>query len=176
VKLFNFLKSQKSEMPEKTISFYDLSCKTIEGDDFYFSSIKGKKVLIVNVASKCGFTPQYEGLEKLYREYRESGFVILGFPSNDFLNQESGSEQEIKAFCQLTYGVSFPIMSKVRVRGDSKHPVYQWLTSKDLNGTLSSRVKWNFQKYMINQEGQLVGFIAPKESPNCKKILDFLKS
>ena len=163
-------------MPEKTISFYDLSCKTIEGDDFYFSSIKGKKVLIVNVASKCGFTPQYEGLEKLYREYRESGFVILGFPSNDFLNQESGSEQEIKAFCQLTYGVSFPIMSKVRVRGDSKHPVYQWLTSKDLNGTLSSRVKWNFQKYMINQEGQLVGFIAPKESPNCKKILDFLKS
>jgi glutathione peroxidase len=101
--------------------------------------------------------------------------VILGFPSNDFLRQESGTEQEIKAFCQLNYGVSFPMMQKVKVKGNNKHEVYQWLTGKSQNGILDSKVKWNFQKYMINREGALVGFVAPGVSPYHKEILDFIK-
>jgi len=171
----NFKRSSKvGEL--STESFYDLSCKTIDGDDFYFSSLKGKKVLIVNVASKCGFTPQYEELEKLYKEFGGEDFAILGFPSNDFLKQESGNEQEIKSFCQLTYGVSFPMMSKVRVRGKQKESVYKWLTDKKLNGVENSSVKWNFQKYMISSEGKLAGSVAPNVTPYSKRILDFIKT
>ncbi len=135
-----------------------------------------QKVLVVNVASKCGFTPQYEDLERLYKDYRANDFVILGFPSNDFLGQESGNEKEIKEFCRLTYGVSFPMMNKVKVKGRNKHPVYRWLTRKDLNGVLNSEVKWNFQKYMISKEGFLVGFAAPRDVPYSGKILDFIRS
>jgi len=173
--LLDLFKSKNGDLSVKSLSFYDLSCKTIDDEHFHFSSLKGKKVLLVNVASKCGFTPQYEDLEKLYREYGGDNFIILGFPSNDFLKQESGSEQEIKAFCQLTYGVSFPMMSKVSVKGAGKHPVYQWLTEKNLNGKMSSRVKWNFQKYMINAEGRLVGFASPQDKPYSDKILEFIR-
>lgn len=172
--LFSFLKSKTSDSNVKPESFYDLTCKTIDGEDFSFSSLKGKKVMIINVASKCGFTPQYEDIEKLYKEFGNSNFTILGFPSNDFLKQESGSEKEIKAFCQLTYGVSFPMMSKVKVRGDEKHPVYKWLTNKDKNGVMNSKVKWNFQKYLISSEGILTEIISSGEKPYSTKILDFI--
>ncbi len=174
--ILSILKSGKKDTSSKPESFYDLKAKTIDGEEFNFSSLKGKKVLIVNVASKCGFTPQYEELERLYKEFSTNDFLILGFPSNDFLRQESGTEQEIKAFCQLTYGVSFPMMQKVKVKGNSKHEVYRWLTSKSINGISDSKVKWNFQKYMINHEGALVGFLAPRVSPYDKEILDFIKS
>jgi glutathione peroxidase len=174
--ILDFLKPAKKEPKHLPASFYQLSCKTIDGDLFDFSTLKGKKVLIVNVASKCGFTPQYEDLEKLFKEYGGDDFIILGFPSNDFLKQESGSEKEIKAFCQLTYGVSFPMMSKVRVKGDEKHEVYKWLTRKEINGVMNSVVKWNFQKYMISKDGQLVGFAAPSDKPYSEKILDFIKA
>jgi len=174
--ILDFLKPTKKGPNQNPLSFYELTCKTIDGDLFDFSTLKGKKVLIVNVASKCGFTPQYEDLEKLYKEYGGDDFTILGFPSNDFLKQESGSEKEIKAFCQLTYGVSFPMMSKVLVKGVDKHKVYKWLTMKDHNGVMNSTVKWNFQKYMISKEGNLVGFAAPVDKPYSKKILDFIKS
>lgn len=171
----DLLKPANKEPVLLPVSFYELSCKTIDGDTFEFSTLKGKKVLIVNVASKCGFTPQYEDLEKLFKEYGGDDFIILGFPSNDFLKQESGSEKEIKAFCQLTYGVTFPMMSKVKVKGDDKHQVYKWLTRKDLNRVMNSTVKWNFQKYMISKEGYLLGLAAPGDKPYSVKILDFIK-
>jgi glutathione peroxidase len=174
--ILDFLKPANKETNQNLLSFYELSCKTIDGVSFDFSILKGKKVLIVNVASKCGFTPQYEDIEKLYKEYGGDDFIILGFPSNDFLKQESGSEKEIKAFCQLTYGVSFPMMSKVLVKGDDKHNVYKWLTSKDINGVMNSTVKWNFKKYMISKEGHLVGLAAPNAKPYSEKFLDFIKS
>jgi glutathione peroxidase len=174
--ILDLFKSENADLPLNPVSFYSLSCKTIDGENFNFSSLENKKVLIVNVASKCGFTPQYEELEKLYKEFAGEGFVILGFPSNDFFRQESGSDSEIKSFCQLTYGVSFPMMSKVKVKGKEKHEVYKWLTIKGLNGKMDSRVKWNFQKYLIDNTGKLVGIIDPGESPYSRKILDFIKS
>ncbi len=172
---FSFLKSKASDSNIQAESFYDLTSTTIDGENFSFSSLKGKKVMIVNVASKCGFTPQYEELEKLNKEFGNGNFIILGFPSNDFLRQESGSEKEIKAFCQLTYGVSFPMMSKVKVKGVEKHPVYKWLTMKDKNGVMNSKVKWNFQKYLIDSNGVLTDVIPSREKPYSSKIIDFIK-
>lgn len=174
--ILSFIKSTKKKEPVTPVSFYDLTSTTIDGDPFSFSTLKGKKVMVVNVASKCGFTPQYEDLEKLYKEFGGPNFVILGFPSNDFLNQESGSEKDIKAFCQLTYGVSFPMMAKVKVKGKEKHPVYQWLTSADLNGIRDSKVKWNFQKYLIGKDGQLADIADPREKPYSRKIIDFINA
>ncbi len=171
--IFNFF---RKDAVKQVLSFYDLSCKTIDGNDFRFDSLKNKKVLIVNVASKCGFTPQYAELEKLYRKYGGKDFEILGFPSNDFLKQEDGSDQEIKAFCSLTYGVSFPMMSKIKVRGGDKHPVYKWLTGKNMNVTRNSRVKWNFQKYLIDQNGRLAEVVPPRVSPFSKIIIDFIEA
>ena len=110
--------------------------------------MKGKKVLVVNTASKCGFTPQYEDLEKLYKEFKDQGLVIIGFPANNFMHQEPGTNEEIKSFCTLNYGVTFPMMSKISVKGNNKEPIYQWLTQKELNGEENSSVKWNFQKYL----------------------------
>jgi len=126
--------------------FYDFVVKDIDGNDFAFSQLKGKKVMIVNTASKCGFTPQYEDLEKLYKEFGGDDFVIIGFPANNFLHQEPGTNDEIKSFCSLNYGVTFPMMSKISVKGKDMHPVYQWLTQKDKNGFKDSKVGWNFQK------------------------------
>ncbi len=156
-------------------NFYDFTVKDIYGEDFPLSQLKGKKVLVVNTASKCGLTPQYEDLEKLYNEYKEMGFVIVGFPANNFMNQESGTNEEIAEFCEKNYGVSFPMMSKISVKGDDMHPLYQWLTTKDLNGKMDSEVKWNFQKYMINEKGELVGMVPPRDKPYSDDILSWLK-
>ena len=122
-------------------SFYDFTVKDISGKDFPLSSLKGKKVLVVNTASKCGFTPQYEGLEKLYKEYGGDDFVIIGFPANNFAKQEPGTNEEIASFCQSNFEVTFPMMSKISVKGDDTHPVYKWLTTKSLNGVEKSKVK-----------------------------------
>ena len=140
------------------------------------SSLKGKKVLLVNTASKCGFTPQFEQLQELYEKYKESGFTIIGFPANNFKNQEPGSRSEIQAFCTENYGVTFPMMDKVSTKGDDQSPIYQWLTEKSKNGVLDSEVSWNFQKYLIDEDGKLVGFAAPKDSPMSDKIIDWIKS
>ncbi|MCB9013939.1 MAG: glutathione peroxidase [Bacteroidales bacterium] len=172
----DLFKSKKNPSTEVPNDFYSLSAKDIDGKDFSFASLKGKKILLVNVASKCGFTPQYAELEKLYKEFGGERFEIIGFPSNDFLKQESGTEKEIKEFCQLNYGVSFPMMSKIKVRGNSKHPVYQWLTSKKKNGYKDSRVKWNFQKYLISPGGEIIDILAPSESPYSEKILKFIQN
>lgn len=155
-------------------SFYDLKAKTIEGNDFDFSSLKGKKVLIVNTASKCGYTPQYEDLEKLFQAYKDKNFVIIGFPANNFMHQEPGTNADIKEFCTKNYGVTFQIMEKVSVKGDDIDPVYQWLTQKEKNGKMDSEVKWNFQKYMIDEKGNLVDVAYSKEKPMDDKIINWI--
>jgi glutathione peroxidase len=157
-------------------SFYDFKVKDIYGDDFSFSALKGKKVMVVNTASKCGNTPQYADLEKLYTEYKDKNFVIIGFPANNFLNQEPGSNDEIEKFCKSNYGVTFPMMSKISVKGDDMHPLYKWLTSKSLNGVMDSEVSWNFQKYLIDENGKLVAVVKPKDSPYSDIIVNWLKS
>lgn len=156
-------------------SFYSLKAKTIDGQDFDFASLKGKKVMIVNTASKCGHTPQYKDLEALYKEYSSKNFVIIGFPANNFANQEPGTNQEIKEFCTKNYGVSFPMMSKISVKGDDMNPVYQWLTKKSLNGVMDSEVSWNFQKYLIDGTGHLVMMVPTKELPESEKVIGWIK-
>ena len=156
-------------------SFYELKAITINGETFNFSDLKGEKLLIVNTASKCGFTSQYEELEKLYKEYGGDSFTILGFPANNFLKQEPGTDEEIKEFCKVNYGVTFQMMSKISVKGDDMHPVYKWLTEKSKNEVMDSKVGWNFQKYMIDENGNLVGFAKPKEKPMSPKIINWIE-
>lgn len=156
-------------------SLYDFKIKDIDGVEFDMDSLKGKKVLIVNVASKCGLTPQYAQLEELYKKYKDQDFIILGFPSNDFKEQEPGTNSEIKEFCTLNYGVTFPIMDKVKVIGSRKAPIYKWLTEKSQNGEFDAEVQWNFQKFMINSEGQVVGYANPKDSPLSDKIISWIE-
>lgn len=150
--------------------FYSLTAKTIDGEEFSFEQLKGKKVLIVNVASKCGLTPQYEALELLFKMHGGNNFTIVGFPANNFMKQEPGTEAEIKEFCTANYGVTFQMMSKISVKGDDMHPVYQWLTQKEKNGVKDSDVKWNFQKYLIDEKGQFVEVFSPKTKPLSEDI------
>jgi glutathione peroxidase len=157
-------------------SFYDLEAKTISGEDFDFSSLKGKKVLIVNVASKCGYTPQYEGLQKLYDTYKDKDFVIIGFPANNFMRQEPGTNDEIIEFCKSNYGVTFQMMSKISVKGNDMHPVYTWLTQKEKNKEIDSSVKWNFQKYLIDKNGKLVAVHYSKTKPFDEAIVKFIEN
>lgn len=157
------------------IAFHDFVVTDIDGKAFAFSSLKGKKVMVVNTASKCGFTPQYAKLEKLYEQYGGDKFVIIGFPANNFMGQEPGSNAEIKAFCTDNYGVSFPMMSKISVKGSDMHPLYKWLTSKDLNGYADSSVSWNFQKYLVDEAGRLVKVLSPRTDPFDKEIIEWLK-
>ncbi|MGE5420334.1 MAG: glutathione peroxidase [Chloroflexota bacterium] len=153
--------------------FYGFRVKTIDGNDFDFSTLKGKKVMIVNTASKCGFTPQYKELEALFEKYRDQ-LVIIGFPANNFASQEPGSNEEIRKFCTDNYGVTFPMMSKVSVKGNDMSPVYKWLTSKELNGMKDSEVSWNFQKYLIDENGKLVDVLDPKVKPDSEKVLAWI--
>lgn len=157
---------------ESNTDFYSLSCKTIEGNDYDFNQLKGKRVLIVNTASECGFTPQYKGLQKLHEQYGES-LTIIGFPSNDFGNQESGSSEEINSFCSKNYGVSFQMMEKVSIKGDAPHPVYVWLLNKSENGVADHTVRWNFHKFLIDEDGSLVGSYKSGVKPTDNQIISF---
>jgi glutathione peroxidase len=156
-------------------NFHDFTVESIDGESFDLASLKGKKVLVVNTASKCGFTPQYADLQKLYERYENKNFTVIGFPANNFANQEPGSDAEIQTFCQKNYGVTFPMMSKISVKGDDQHPLYQWLTQKKYNGKMDSKVKWNFQKYLINEEGELVNVFYSKTNPMDKEILSWIE-
>lgn len=156
--------------------FYDFKVKTLEGDDFDFSSLKGKKVMIVNTASKCGNTPQYKDLEEVYEKYHDNNFVIIGFPANNFGEQEPGTAAEIRKFCSENYGVTFPMMEKISVKGDDMAPLYRWLTSKEKNGVMDSEVKWNFQKYLIDENGKLVDVILAKEKITSDKVIAWISS
>jgi glutathione peroxidase len=157
-------------------TLFDFSVIKIDGSEIQLSEYKGKKILLVNTASKCGFTPQYAGLEKLYKEYGPDKFVILGFPANNFLWQEPKSNEEIAQFCSLNYNVTFPMFAKISVKGKNIHPIYEWLTQKEQNGVDDAKVKWNFQKFMISEEGKWVDVVYSKENPYCDKILNWLKA
>jgi len=157
---------------QKTL--HDFKTKTLEDGDFDLSTLKGKKVLVVNTASKCGHTPQYAELEALYKKYGGDKFVIIGFPANNFLKQEPGTNEEIREFCTKNYGVTFPMMHKISVKGDDMDPIYQWLTQKSQNGVMDAEVTWNFQKFMVDENGKLVGFLKPKESVNNEKVENWL--
>ena len=156
------------------LSIYDFKVKALDGSDFDFSTLKGKKVLIVNTASKCGFTPQYAELEQLYKTYGGDKFVVIGFPANNFLNQEPGTDSVIREFCSIHYGVTFPMMSKISVKGSDMHPLYVWLTKMEYNKVMDSEVKWNFQKYLIDEKGNLVKVLYSKTKPLDKEIVDWI--
>lgn len=157
-------------------SIHQFTVTDIAGEPFNMASLKGKKVMIVNTASKCGLTPQYKNLQELYDQYNCENFEIIGFPANNFLWQESGSDDKIAAFCQKNYGVTFPMMSKISVRGRKMHPIYAFLTKKEQNGFKDSKVKWNFQKYLIDENGELVRIVGPSVLPDDPSIVDWIKS
>lgn len=152
---------QTGDVPK---SIYDFKVDALTGGTIDFSKFKGKKILIVNTASECGFTPQYEGLEKLYEQHKDK-LVIVGFPANNFGHQEPGTNEEIATFCKKNYGVSFPMAAKISVKGDDMAPIYQWLTMKKYNGYKNSTVKWNFNKYLLNEKGELVGVYGSSTKP-----------
>jgi glutathione peroxidase len=164
----------KTTVMEKQ-NIYQFKVEDLSGKTFDFATLKGKKVMIVNTASKCGLTPQYKGLEKIYKEYKDKNFVIIGFPANNFGQQEPGTNEEIGAFCQQNYGVTFPMMSKVSVKGNDMDKVYQFLTQKSKNGLQDSEVEWNFQKYLINEKGELEKVISPQVSPTDDVIINWIK-
>jgi glutathione peroxidase len=155
--------------------FYSFKVKTLEGGDFDFSTLKGKKVIVVNTASKCGNTPQYKDLEELYSKNSDN-LVIIAFPANNFGQQEPGTAKEIREFCTNNYGITFPLMQKISVKGDDMAPIYKWLTSKKENGVMDSQVTWNFQKYLIDENGKLIGVLDPKEKVTTDKVLSWLSA
>ena len=157
-------------------SIYQFEITDLYGNKFDMASLKGKKIMIVNTASKCGLTYQYEILEDLYKKYKSENFVIVGFPSNNFLWQEPGTNDEIAKFCKENYGVSFPMMEKISVRGSAMHPLYKFLTDKNKNGYKDSFVKWNFQKYLVNEKGFLDKIVSPRVKPDDPVITDWIKS
>ena len=156
-------------------SVHEFEILTIDGEKKSLSSFKGKKMLFVNTASECGFTPQYEELQKLHNDYGDK-LVIIGFPANNFLWQEPGSNEKIASFCKENYGVSFPMMSKISVKGSSIHPVYKFLTKKSENGVMDSSVSWNFQKYLIDENGFIVRVVSPRTKPDDQSIIDWISS
>lgn len=156
-------------------TIYQFTVEDINGKPFALADLKGKKVMIVNTASKCGLTPQYKELEALYQQYKDKDFIIIGFPANNFLGQEPGSNEQIASFCSINYGVTFPMMSKISVKGKNMHPLYQFLTQKSKNGVEDSKVKWNFQKYLIGRDGKLEKVIDPKTLPSSDEVKQWIE-
>ena len=165
-------KSTQNDLMKNSI--YQFTVKSLSEGEFDFSTLKGKKIMIVNTASKCGLTPQYKELQALYEKYSEKNFVIIGFPANNFGKQEPGTDDEISKFCSVNYGVTFPMMSKISVKGSDMAPIYQFLTKKEKNGLQDSDVEWNFQKYLINEKGQLEKVISPRTLPSDPSIADWI--
>lgn len=163
----------KSDKKDKTV--YDFTVKDIAGNEISLSDYEGKTLLIVNVASKCSLTPQYEDLQALYDEYKDQGLLILGFPANNFMGQEPGSNEQINTFCSQKFGVSFPMFSKISVKGREIHPLYEFLTKKENNGVLDAPVKWNFQKFLINRKGEVVCSFSPREKVTKDSVLKVIK-
>ncbi|SSC14082.1 Glutathione peroxidase [Mesotoga infera] len=155
------------------MSIYDFNMISIEGWNRPLSEYRDKVILIVNTASKCGFTPQYKGLQKLYDDYKEKGFVILGFPANDFLRQEPGTNEEIKEFCSVTYNITFPMFEKIHVKGKEIHPLYKYLTAGGGKEEFAGKISWNFTKFLINRQGEVIARFAPKDDP--EKIRPYIE-
>ncbi|HMG36127.1 MAG TPA: glutathione peroxidase [Blastocatellia bacterium] len=157
-------------------SVYDFEMKNIEGKAVKLASFKGKVLLIVNVASKCGFTPQYEGLQKIYTKYHGQGFEILGFPANNFMGQEPGTDEEIKTFCSLKYNVTFPMFSKISVKGDDIHPLYKFLTDKQTDPEFGGDISWNFNKFLVGRDGKIVARFSSKDTPESEKVVQAIEN
>ena len=172
----NTNKEQNNNNMHTLKTLHDFVVKDINGKEFDLATLKGKKVLVVNVASKCGLTPQYEDLQALYDKYKNKDFVVIGFPANHFMGQEPGTNSEIMEFCSINYGVTFPMMDKISVKGKDQSPLYKWLTNKSENGKIDQKVTWNFQKFMVDEEGHLVDVVMPKESPMSDKIINWLNN
>jgi len=170
-KFLLFAPPPKQDIPA---SVYDFKVASLDGGTIDFSAFRGKKIMIVNTASKCGNTPQYKDLEALYEQYRDR-LVIVGFPANDFFSQEPGTNGEIAAFCQKNYGVTFPMAAKISVKGKRTAPIYQWLTRKEYNGVQNSTVKWNFQKYLLDEQGRLIAVFDPKTQPKDPEIIRLIE-
>ena len=156
-------------------SIYDFSLKDIDHKEVNLGQYRGKVVMVVNVASRCGYTPQYEGLQKVYLKYKDRGFVILGFPANNFLSQEPGTDEEIKTFCSTKYSVTFPIFSKISVKGDDMHPLYKYLTSKETNPDFGGDIKWNFSKFLFDKNGKIVARFEPAVKPESDPVVQAIE-
>ena len=156
-------------------NLYDFSADRIDGTPARLEEYRGQVVLIVNTASKCGFTRQYDGLQKLYTQYKDQGLVILGFPANNFMNQEPGENSEIAEFCRLNYGVSFPMFAKISVRGKNIHPLFDWLTSKKANPEFAGKISWNFNKFLISREGKVIGRFGSRTEPEDPELAEAIE-
>jgi glutathione peroxidase len=164
---------QKSIAQQPSESIYDIAIEGIDGKPMDLAQYKGKKILFVNVASECGFTKQYDGLQELYENHKDK-LVVIGLPCNQFGGQEPGDEAEIQSFCRANFGVEFPMTEKIEVKGPGQHPIYQWLTQKAKNGSQDSSVKWNFQKYLVDEQGRLIDFFYSITKPDSPKIIGLL--
>jgi glutathione peroxidase len=161
------------KMTEKSV--LDFTMKNIDGEDVKLSSYGGKVLLLVNVASKCGYTPQYKGLESIYEKYKEQGLVIMGFPANNFFWQEPGTDEEIKTFCSTKYNVTFPMFAKISVKGGKIHPLYRFLTSKETNPEFSGSISWNFNKFLVDRSGKVVARFGSKDEPEGPKVIQAIE-
>jgi glutathione peroxidase len=168
---FGFILNPTPTEPVKEDSIYDFTMKDIDGKEVSLASFKGKALMIVNVASKCGYTPQYEQLEAVYKRYKDRGLVILGFPANNFMGQEPGTEAEIKEFCSTKYGVTFPMFSKISVTGADQHPLYGFLTNKATNPEFAGDITWNFNKFIIDRNGKVIARFASKDKPDADNVI-----
>lgn len=166
--------AQEKKNELKPLNMYDIAIKSLTGEKIDLNKFKGKKILFVNVASECGFTPQYKDLQKLHETYKDK-LVVIGLPCNQFGNQEPGSATQIKSFCEKNYGVDFLITEKIDVKGEKQHPLYAWLTQKEKNGLMNSSVKWNFQKYLVDENGKLIDVYYSITTPLSEKIVKHLK-
>ncbi len=171
---FATLTISKAKQTMNLKNFYDIKINSLQGEPIEFEDFKGKHILIVNVASKCGFTPQYKALQELHETYKDK-LQVIGVPCNQFGGQEPGTAKEIESFCEVNYGVNFLITDKLDVKGKQQHPLYEWLTNKEQNGVSNSTVKWNFQKYVINGKGELIDYYFSTTNPMSKKIIKHLK-
>jgi glutathione peroxidase len=160
-------------MAEKSV--LDFTMKSIDGDDVKLDSYSGKVLMLVNVASKCGYTPQYRGLESVYKKYKEQGLVVMGFPANNFFWQEPGTDEEIKMFCSTKYNVTFPMFAKISVKGDKIHPLYKFLTSKQTNPEFGGSISWNFNKFLIDRTGKVVARFSSKDVPESEKVVQAIE-
>jgi glutathione peroxidase len=167
--------SGATDSGEKMNSIYDFTLKDIDHKEVNLGQYRGKVVLVVNVASRCGFTPQYEGLQKVYLKYKDRGFVILGFPANNFMSQEPGTDEEIKTFCSAKYNVTFPIFSKISVKGDDIHPLYKFLTSKETDPDFGGDIKWNFSKFLFDKSGKIVARFEPAVKPESDPMIQAIE-
>lgn len=167
---YGFILNPTPTAPPAEKSMFEFTMKDIDGKDVKLEAYKGKVVMVVNVASKCGYTPQYEGLETIYNKYKDRGLMVLGFPANNFMGQEPGTEKEIKEFCATKYGVTFPMFSKISVTGKDQHPLYTYLTSKESNPEFGGDISWNFNKFLIDRSGKIVARFGSKDKPEGEAV------